>query len=253
MQGRGDKGYTGLESGTSPATADFMGSVPLGAVKTAQGIAETPQHPVMGPLKAAGGVLQMSTVPSAFMGGPVADAAIDAAAPMAEKVWDAAVPTRAKAGKLFDSVMEAAGDQPVTLSPETMKPLERTQQLAMAGGKPFGAADKLYQRIQTVNPLTYREGRDFAQNMSLSPEEKMGLKRSMKYEVPRMAKSFNEDVGNAAAAAGKGDEYDKAMSMYRRASRNAAIGKAALKYGGRAALGAAGAGGLYELGKTLNK
>ncbi|HXF12277.1 MAG TPA: hypothetical protein VN517_03945 [Terriglobales bacterium] len=253
MQGRGDKGYTGLESGTTPATADFMGSVPLGAVKMAQGVAETPQHPIAGPLKAVSGLLQAGTIPSAFMGGPAADAAIEAAPGMAEKAWDTLVPTRAKAGKLFNKVMDSAGDQPVTISPNTMAPLERTQQLAMAGGKPFGAADKLYQRIQTINPLTYREARDFSQNMSLSPEEKMGLKKSMRYEVPRLAKSFNEDVGNAAAAAGKGEEYGNAMNMYRRASRNASIGKGLLKYGGRAALGAAGAGGLYEVGKALNK
>lgn len=178
--------------------------------------------------------------------------ALEAAPGAAEGLADA-IPTRAKAGRLFGEVMDAAGDQPVTLSPETMAPLERTQQLAIAGGKPFGTADKLYQRIQTINPLTYREARDFAQNMSLSPEEKMGLKRSMRYEVPRMAKSFNDDVARAAEAAGKGAEHQKAMSMYRRASRNAAIAKGVAKYGGRAALGAAGAGGLYELGKTINK
>lgn len=176
--------------------------------------------------------------------------AMGAAPGFAGDVADA-IPSRAKGGRILDSVMDKARDQPVTLSPQTMAPLERTQQLAMSGGKPFGTADKLYQRIQTVNPLNYGEARDFAQNMSLSPEEKMGLKKSMKYEVPRLSKSFNQDVGNAAEAAGVGPEYQKGMSTYRNGARLEDATKGLVKYGGRAALGAAGAGGLYELHKAL--
>lgn len=160
------------------------------------------------------------------------------------------VPTRAKAGQLFQHVMEKAGDQPVNLT-RTMEPLERTQQLASAGGKPFGVADKLYQRINTVNPLTYREARDFASNMSLSPEERMGLKGSMQREVPRLSHAFNADVGDAAEAGGVRPQYDKAMRTYRIASRNRDIGAKALKWGGRAAAGAAGLGGAYELKKAF--
>src|SRR6185437_6269287 len=37
MEGRGDKGFNGLESGVSPAAAQYMGSLPLGAVKMAKG------------------------------------------------------------------------------------------------------------------------------------------------------------------------------------------------------------------------
>lgn len=161
------------------------------------------------------------------------------------------IPTRAKGGKILNSVMETARDQPVTLSPQTMAPLERTQQLAMAGGKPFGAADKLFQRIQSVNPLTYEEARDYASNMSLSPEEKMGLKKSMKYEVPRLSQSFGQDIGRAAEAAGVGPEYQRGMKVYRNGARLEDTAKGIAKYGGRAALGAAGAGGLYELNKAL--
>lgn len=179
--------------------------------------------------------------------------AVEGGSGMAGREGFGAIPTTARAGKLFEQVMAKAKDQPVSISPETMAPLERTQQLAMTGGKPFTTADKLYQRIQTVNPLTYGEARDFASNMALSPEEKMGLKKSMKYEVPKMAKSFGEDVGRAAEDAGAGPDYQKAMKMYRRGSQIESAGKGLVKYGGRAALGAAGAGGLYEVGKALNK
>jgi len=170
----------------------------------------------------------------------------------APKITDA-IPTKAKAGRMFDDVMRDAQNQPVTLSQSTMEPLERTQQLAMAGGKPFGAADKLFQRIQTINPLDYREARDFASNMSLSPEEKMTLKRSMKYEVPRLSKSFNEDVGRAAANAGRGEDYNNAMKTYRRASMMSdaatSVGKTAKRMAIPAALGAGG----YSLYRSLEK
>ena len=166
---------------------------------------------------------------------PLVAGGADLAAP--ERPLLGEVPTRAKAGKLFDQAMEKAKDQPVRLSPGTMEPLERTQQLAMAGGKPFGTADKLFQRSQSINPLTYQEARDFSSNMSLSPEEKMGLKRSMKYEVPRLSSGFNADVQQAANDAGVGDVHANAMKTYRRASmiRNGLTGAA--KYGIPAAIG----------------
>ncbi len=156
------------------------------------------------------------------------------------------IPTKAKAGKLFAEAMEKAANEPVPLSPQTLDPLQRTQQLAMTGGKPFGTADKLFQRIQTINPLSYQEARDFSQNMSLSPEEKMGLKRSMRYEVPRLSRAFNNDVQTAADNAGVGDVHRQAMQTYRRASQIADVGDKVKKYGGRAALGAAGLGGAYK-------
>lgn len=246
MEGNGGNGYTGLQSGVSPAAAQFMGSPELGAAKMAQGIAETPHHPLMGPVHALEGGLQTLTIPS-MMTAPEVNPAMEGSSRFLNMV-----PTRAKAGRIFDDVMKVAKDQPVRISPTTMQPLERTQQLAMAGGKPFGTADKLYQRLQGINPLTYGEARDFSSNMSLSPEEKMGLKRSMKYEVPRLSSAFNSDVQQAADEAGVGAQHAKAMKMYRRGARLEAAGNGALKYGGRAALGAAGAGGLYELGRAVN-
>lgn len=246
IEGNGDKGYQGLESGVSPAAAQYMGSPELGAVKMATGITETPQHPLMGPVHALEGGLQMLTIPS-MMTAPEVNPAMKGGARLLDLV-----PTRAKAGRIFEDVMNVAKDQPVKISPATMQPLERTQQLAMAGGKPFSTADKLYQRIQGINPLTYGEARDFSSNMSLSPEEKMALKRSMKYEVPRLSNAFNSDVQKAADDAGVGAQHAKAMKMYRQGARLEAAGKGALKYGGRALLGAIGAGGLYELGRAVN-
>lgn len=247
-----EKGHSWLTNKAQEFGAGAIGTLsPLvHPIQTLSGAVDSIEHPKSAVISMAKSAEEH---PAQTLGGLVGTLDTAGLGEAAGRPLMAAIPTRAKAGRLFEDVMNTAGDQPVKISPQTMKPLERTQQLAMAGGKPFGTADKLYQRIQTVNPITYREARDFAQNMSLSPEEKMSLKRSMRYEVPRMAKSFNEDVARAADEAGKGAEHRKAMSMYRTASRNAAVGKGLLKYGGRAALGAAGAGGLYELGKTLKQ
>ena len=56
---------------------------------------------------------------------PVALSGVDAAAPERPLVGE--IPTRAKAGKLFESVMKDAGNQPVQMT-RAMEPMERAQQ-----------------------------------------------------------------------------------------------------------------------------
>jgi hypothetical protein len=186
------------------------------------------------PVRALPGAAAMLAVPEA--GGEASDAI--------SALRDANPFSTARAGRMFNEVMGAAGDQPVTLT-RSLAPLERTQQLAARGSNPFRAADQLYSRINTVNPLTYREARDFASNMSLSPEERMGLKGSMQREVPKLSHAFNEDVGDAAEAAGKGPEYKQAMSEYASRSRNKEIAKKAGEKIGRYAIPAAVGAGTY--------
>lgn len=81
LQGRGDKGYTGLEYGTSPGVANYMGSIPLGLVKSAEGVGEASTgHPLTG-LKDFGlGALQTYTLPLTVAAGPATEATGDAAA-----------------------------------------------------------------------------------------------------------------------------------------------------------------------------
>jgi hypothetical protein len=140
------------------------------------------------------------------------------------RVMDA-IPTRAKAGKLFESVMNDAGDQPVNLT-RAMDPLERAQQLSARGHGTVSAADNLYKRINTVNPLDYREARDWASSLSrLSGEDSMSASPALKAQIGKLSHAFNEDVGDTAGSVGRGEDYTKAMQDYARASslRNAAV------------------------------
>src|SRR6185312_4992694 len=118
IEGNGSNGYQGLESGVSPAAAQFMGSPELGAVKMTKGIAETPQHPLMGPIHALEGGLQVLTIPS-MMTAPEVNPAMKGTSRLLDMV-----PTRAKAGRIFEDVMNVAKDQPVKISPSTMQALE---------------------------------------------------------------------------------------------------------------------------------
>lgn len=70
-------GAKGTDQGVSQGAADTVASLPLGAIRTAQGVASTWDHPVAGPIKALSGVLQMGTLPLAFAGGPAAPEAAE--------------------------------------------------------------------------------------------------------------------------------------------------------------------------------
>lgn len=218
MQGRGEKGYSGMESGTTPAVADYMGSVPLGAIKTAQGIKETPEHPVRGPLKAAGGVLQMAEIPLSFMGGPAVDAA---------------TPSTVRAGHLFASIAEDAGNVPVALE-HSGEPIRRFNELASRGGQQTKVVEDLMKRLRTISkgqgPITYSEARDFYSNMSrLSSEEITNLNPIMRKQMTEVARAFSKDVADAAAQVGRAGDYWKAMGQYARASRLADAQKILMK------------------------
>lgn len=241
MQGRGDQGYTGLESGVSPGAADYVGSPFLGTARAIAGAQEIPQHPLKGMWDTGKGLLQAATLPLTFAGGPVADEAIQA------------IPSAKAAGKMFDSVMADAGDLPVTLQ-HSMNPLERTQQLASRGAAPIRVADQLFQRVNTVNPMTYKEGRDFASNISsLSAGDKMNMNGPMKSAVGELRGAFHQDLANTADTVGRGQDYLSAVQEYARAmglrdtARN--VGLFAVKK----ALPLAGAAGgaAYEAHKLL--
>jgi hypothetical protein len=75
LQGRGDKGYSGLQSGVSPDQAQMMGSVPLGLTKMAIGTSELPSKPLTGTGHILGGALQTATLPSSFVAPEAAEAA----------------------------------------------------------------------------------------------------------------------------------------------------------------------------------
>jgi len=164
----------------------------------------------------------------------------------------ALVPTKAKAGKVFQSVMEDAKDQPISLT-NSMPYLQRVQELGERGATQPRVTQQLFSRAGQENPILYPEARDFASNLSrMSAADRMAINPTMAREVGNASKAFNQDVGAAASAVGRGEDYSRAMRDYARAAalREGTIkaAKAAAKYG----LPAAGAGyGLSHLAHVM--
>lgn len=161
------------------------------------------------------------------------------------------IPTRARAGKVFESVMQDAKDQPVTLT-RSRPILDRAMQLSDTGHGTIGPLDKMFARVNQTQPLDYAEARDRASALSsLTGEDQMRATPSLKGQAKQFSHAFNQDVGDAAASVGRGKDYTKAMTDYRRASQLNHALKTAGKYAaGAAATGAVGAGG-YKLAKDL--
>jgi hypothetical protein len=92
-------GAQGLSSGNSDAVADFMGSLPLGALRMIKGGAEylNPQaNPIQGVKDVTGGALQASTIPGGFVA-PESGEAIENAAGAVGDVAKSAASTTGKA------------------------------------------------------------------------------------------------------------------------------------------------------------
>jgi hypothetical protein len=210
-------------------------------LKTIEGIGDTIAHPIdtakqMGhaamedPAKMAGNL-----VGGADVGGVLGEAGGGILAK---------IPTRAKAGGMFENVMSKAATEPVDLT-RSLPILERAQQLSARGHGSIGALDNLYKRINTVNPLDYREARDWASSLSrLNANDKMSASPSLQGEVGKLSHAFNEDVGGAAHRAGVGEDYEQAMRDYHRASQIRDTAKGIAKW----AIPAAAGGGIASYG-----
>jgi hypothetical protein len=238
MQGQGQRGYSGLQAGVSPGTAEFVGSLPLGAVKTAQGVAEYwSGHPVRGGLKALGGIAQMATIPSAFMGGPGAEKVIEA------------VPSAKYAGQVLAAVERDAGHLPVDLS-RSAEPLLRVKDLADRGGVMPTAVRKLLLRATEPGgkPISFSELKDFYSNItSLTAKEKMSLTPIMRRQLGMTAAALKQDLAATAAQVGKSAEYLKGMGEYASAMK---LQRTANEVG-KWLIRAGGVGGTAELAKLV--
>jgi hypothetical protein len=203
-----------------------MGSLVAHPIQSAEGIGRAFMHP-MDTAESAGKAFDEHpgyTV-GQTLGGLGAGAAVGGAMAKIPEIADA-IPTRAKAGAMFQDVMAKAGDQPVWMQNSGAE-LNRALELADRGGTKPTTVSKLARRVGNVNnsPMNYSEARDFATNLSdLSADEKMALKPVMRRQVGKLSRAFNQDVGDAASRAGVGDQYVQAMRDYARASqfRNAA-------------------------------
>jgi hypothetical protein len=251
----------GVDSGTGSYAADTVASVPLGLLHAAQGVAETPEHPVMGPLHALGGVAQAAMIPGAFIA-PETQALKDAS--MASRARQAVLPAKQEVGKLFQPIEAAAKNTPVNLS-EVRRIAEEAQRSDQAGGGAPPVIKKFLARTEPTpasfpspavpaEPMNYPEGRLFGQNASrLSATDRLAATPNMERLVGKFADALRTANRGAAEKVGMGAQYDEAMRTYAgaagRAKMLANLGDVAKK----AAIGAAGMEGLHRIISSATK
>lgn len=235
-------GAQGIDVGAQGGKASTLMSPLTGAVHAAQGVAEIPRNPVHGALKTAGGVIEAAELPASFVA-PEA-----AGAPGALERGAAA----------FDKVSQTAGKVAIDISAPGNQAL-KMQQLAESGGTLPKVVKDFLKRV--TNPdkgaLTYDEARDFYSNATrLSADEYNKLNPRLKKEIGQFTRDLGDSVADAAARAGKGEDYAYAMRQYRRGARiaktQANITKAVKSGVGKAVGGAATGAGLglgYETAK----
>lgn len=141
------------------------------------------------------------------------------------------LPSSARAGQRFESIMGQAKDIPVQMT-NTVPELQRANELVERGGTALKPITDLTNRINMISPPTYGELRDYYPNMSrLSADEANKLKPTMRRQVGATSAAMNQDIRGALEPIGQADEYDKAMQEYGNAARNKSALKTAAKYG----------------------
>ena len=237
LQRAGAKGTT---NGEPPAVGEFMASPVLGPLRVAQGGAQvaSPRNPgemKEGAKNLIGGALQTAQMPAAFAGPEVPVNALDRA-----------IPSMARAGENFERVMQGARNIPVNTA-ESGNVALRAQELAGRGASmPKVARDFLKRASEPgAPPINYEEGRDFASNAGrLSQREAMKANPAMGRQVTMLARAL-DNANREALPEELKPVYDSAMKEYRQSQQLKTVGKVA----GKAALGALGAGGTYELAR----
>ena len=154
-----------------------------------------------------------------------------------------AIPRTSRAAANFDTVMNAARNQPLNIGPAGDVAL-RAQELASRGAtQPKVVSDFTRAATAPTAPLiTYEAGRDFAANAGrLSAQDKLASNPPMQRQVSLLARALDTANEDAANRAGVGDQYRAAMKEYRQAQQLKSGVKTAAKVGGTAlGLGMAG-------------
>lgn len=182
------------------------------------------------------------------MAGKVAEGALELGAGL-PAIADAA-PSTARAGRLLASVAQDAIHEPVALG-RTVGPLGRVAELREAGSRTPTVVNKLLNRVQQ-GPMTYPQARDFYSNLAApSMWERMTTSPTAKRAIGETLSGFRQDIGDAAANVGRGEDYKNALDEYRRASNvKKFLGGAAVAGGTAAAKGAGLGTAIHVLGKV---
>lgn len=243
-------GAQGVDRGAQAGTVDSNLMTPvLGPIHAAQGIAETPDHPVRGPLKAIGGALETMTLPASFMA-PEANMGLDN------------IPSRDYAGKILGQVKEAIGDVPVNTS-NVLKVAQEAKALQAAGHGPLPPPIRTFLQKYGKNiypmaeeqVLPFAEARDryTAASGKLSEDTLSKLTPMMRAKLAEFTSELGGNIQEVANSAGYGDRFAGAMKEFRRASQIVSGAKTVAKY----ALGGTAAGGAYygasQLAKAISR
>jgi hypothetical protein len=199
-----------------------------------------------------------------------------------------ALPSAKRAGQVFESIAKDAANAPVNLSrsgpileelkglgstgsnlPKAVRQLINTTKppvlskvdaaRVLLGGEVSPLTD--LQKAQKVlgydvdaspGQLLYPKARQFASRISNSSiAERLTSDPNLKRVLGSLREGFNADVGDAANAAGRGQDYEQAMREYANAKKLQRVGAAVGTVGlGAAAKGAGLGAALHVLGKV---
>ncbi len=133
-----------------------------------------------------------------------------------------AIPSAARAGRNFQSVMSAAKSVPINVEAPGQIGL-RIMDVAERGGGALPQPVRQFVNWATnpsKEPMTYEIARDFASGISRLSANEMGrLSPAVAREVAGLRVALNKSVADAAAKVGKGQEYAKAMTEYAKSKR----------------------------------
>jgi hypothetical protein len=188
----------------------------------------------------------IGNIAGAYLGGKVAPEVAKAPGKIGEMI-----PSKQRAGGVFESLNKDLANQPVTLE-KTAQPLQRVTEIGERGSTLPTAVNKLLERSQGIEPMTFPEARDYQGSLSdLSGSDKLAMNGRVRGGVAQLNKAFFDDIQKAAEAAGRGKEYADAMKEYRRASQLGTAAQGLKKYAIPAAAGAVGLGAVEKLRKAF--
>jgi hypothetical protein len=178
------------------------------------------------------------------------------------------IPTRGKASRMFADIQNSAKDVPVSMT-RTQPALDQFANSVKTGGKGAPVMTKLANRITPPTPklgmlgqmqsdlsgaastptiprpVNFPEARDFYTNISRATAKPGLLRRAIespgapafRMNAGNVREALNSDLTDAANTIGRGADYTKAMTDYRRASQINHAVKTAAKIGVGAAAG----------------
>ncbi len=248
---------TGIPSTISNTGSALYDMITGKGTGKAQEMVKGAVQPAATSLQGAGALVAPGTIPAPTepefnqaAQGAGANAAGVALTGLAAKIPTAAdylaskLPSKARAGANFNTVMGAAKDVPLDTT-EIGNAAMRADELGRTGATVPKVIRDYINKFPADSTLTYETGRDFASNAgALSASEKMAMNSPMGRQVALFAKALKDANRGAAAQAGMGELYDSAMREYALASHftdaATALKEVVKKYGMKAAIGAGG-------------